>query len=113
MNHQLISNSLEWWEKKRIWFNLTVLIFGIWQIFNENPDVFRFNDVICIIIYGIIANVFYSIGILIELLKNCYLNIFLKLVKFRWFFLIFGTIFSITYTFFSIKVYYNGPMFLW
>jgi hypothetical protein len=113
MNSELTKNTLDWWEKKRIWYNLIVLIFGVWQIIKEQPDTYNFEDIIGVVIYGLGANILYSIGILIELLDEYYFKTFFKFKRFRWFFLIIGTLFSILYTTWLIKIYYNGPVWTW
>ena len=113
MNRELTKDTLSWWEKKRIWYNLIVLIFGIWQIVKEKPDTFGFEDIKCIIIYGLGANILYSSGILVELLDEYYLKTFFKLKRFRWFFLIVGTLFSVLYSTWLIMIYYNGPIWAW
>lgn len=104
---------LSWWEKKRLWYNLIVLVFGVLQIIKEKPDNFGFVDIKWIITYGLIANVFYSIGILIELLDDYYLKTFFKFKRLRWFFLIIGTLFSVVYITWLIKIFYNGPVWQW
>ena len=113
MNSELTKNTLDWWEKKRIWYNLIMLVFAVWQIIKEEPDTFSFDETIGVIIYGLGANILYSIGILIELLDEYYLKTFFKLKRFRWFFLIIGTLFSVLYTTLQIKIYYNGPIWIW
>jgi hypothetical protein len=113
MEIDLTKNILKWWEKKRIWYNLIMLVFGVWQIILEEPDTFDLADIKCVIIYGIGANLFYSSGILIELLDDYYLKSFFKFKRFRWVFLIIGLLFSLFYSSLAISVYYNGPIWAW
>jgi len=113
MNSELTKNSLSWWEQKRIWYNLVVLLIGVWQIVSEEPETFGFADIKCIIIYGIGANIFYSSGLILELLDEYYFKTFFKFNRFRWLFLILGTLFSIFFVMYAIAIYYNGPIWLW
>ena len=113
MNLELTKDTLSWWEKKRVWYNLIVFIFGVWQIIIQYPDTFGFEDIKWIVIYGLGANIFYSIGILIELLDEYYLNTFFKFKRLRWFFLIMGTLISVIYSTWLIVIYYSGPIWAW
>ena len=53
-----------WWEKKRIYYNIAVGAAGIIVLAFDQS--FNPPYLIGIIIYGIVANLFYSLGFLIE-----------------------------------------------
>lgn len=110
MNNKQATEILEWWEKKRVWYNLIVLLIGIWQIIMEKPEVFGFADIKWIVVYGLGANFCFSLGILIEFLDEYYFKTFFKFKRFRWLFLIVGTIFSVLYTTLLINICFHGPL---
>ncbi|MDC8005102.1 hypothetical protein POV27_13655 [Aureisphaera galaxeae] len=105
-----IKSSLKWWDNKRVWYNLIVGAVGIGYIINIVPDTFGMTEIIGMFVYGVGANILFSLGILIELYDKVYLNTALKFYKARWVFFIGGTLFSILFTIFQIEVYYFGPI---
>lgn len=108
MEDRLILNSIvNWWEKKRVWFNIILAIIGIGLILIISPQYFGFQDVLGIIIWGIGANVFFSLGILSEIFDLYYLKGRFSSENFRWFFFIIGTLFSCYYTITTILIYYK------
>ena len=61
-----IDEVLKWWENKRLWFNFIVGITGIVGLFIYSTF-FNLFDFISLSVYGFIANIFYSLGVLVEL----------------------------------------------
>ena len=106
-DEQILNNIVKWWEKKRLWFNIILAVIGIGMIIIINPYYFGFKDFLGIIIWGIGANIFFSLGILAEIFDLYYLKSRLSLKNFRWIFLIIGTLFSSCYTMMTILNYYN------
>lgn len=99
MTENTTENSLKWWEPKRLWFNIGVGISGILAItITGNFECILFN-VFGIIAWGILANILFSTGILVEILDNYYLKGKLKLSRFRWFSYIVGTMLYCVFTF--------------
>ncbi|MBJ6367517.1 hypothetical protein [Snuella sedimenti] len=106
--------NIKWWESKRWIYNVLVGLFGIVTIFNvlaESPYQWTFEDTLGIIIWGIGANIFYSLGTLFELFDWYYLNSKIGIKKFRLFFFICGTFLSCIYTCWCVLVYFIG--FVW
>ncbi len=85
--------ALKWWESKRLAFNLIVGFIGILalSIFATH---FTSADVTAITIYGIVANIFYSTGFLLEAFDLHYFKNRLQLQKLRYPFLLIGTLLS-------------------
>lgn len=101
---------IKWWESKRWIYNVLVGLFGVVAIFNalaEIPYQWTFEDTIGVILWGVGANIFYSIGILLELFDWYYLNNKIRIRKFRLLFLISGTFFSCAYTFWCVLIYFR------
>lgn len=101
-----ITHALTWWEKKRIWFNLSVGLSGLIAIL-LSPQLSLNLDMIAILVYGLFANLLYSIGFLLEAFDNYYFKDKLKRHRFRQPLFLIGTItFSIT-TFLMALVFYS------
>ncbi|QHI35864.1 hypothetical protein IMCC3317_12120 [Kordia antarctica] len=109
MNETVLNKTITWWETKRIIFNAFVGIVGIFSVFANIPHTFGLEDFIGIILWGIVANIFYSVGILLEIVNQYYLKGKLNIFLFRHFFFIIGTLMYMfltwSYTFFY---YYNN-----
>ncbi len=105
IDDEKLNTSVEWWEKKRLWFNIAVGLTGVISILAIWPYFF-FEEIVGIIIWGIIANIFYSLGILVEILDSYYLNGKGKFYSFRMFFFITGTLAYCFVTFYSVWLHY-------
>jgi len=105
MDRDELRHVLRWWEKKRVWYNLAVGIVGLFGLVMFSSH-FYLEDLIGILIYGIIANVFYSLGILVELFDFYYFNGKLRIHRARYLLFIFGTLISCLITFIQIVCYY-------
>ena len=105
MDDKIILNDLVgWWEIRRLWFNVIVGITGISSIIYMDFGFYLFFNIVGIAIYGIIVNIFYSFGVLVELFDLYYLK--LKLKTFRLLFFIMGTLFTCFMTIcFAINCY--------
>lgn len=104
---RILNDIVKWWEKKRLWFNIIVCSTGIICILVMNLGFFLIFDFIGIVIFGIVANVFYSTGILVELLDIYYLRGKLKLYDYRLLFFIIGTLATCYFTIIIAIEHYN------
>ena len=104
-----LRTSLKWWEKRRIWFNLLVGISGIVGIMCYAPF-FGLIDMIFILTYGIIANLFYSIGFVLEALNLHYLEGKINLKANRILLFIIGTALSCILTFAACLQFYSAML---
>lgn len=68
-----LKEALSWWEKKRIWFNVAVGITGVIVVIN-NIHLFQYGEIIGLVFYGLLLNLFYSIGFLLEAFNQHYLK---------------------------------------
>ncbi|WP_246175173.1 hypothetical protein [Tenacibaculum aiptasiae] len=106
-----IIDGIKWWESKRWIFNLLVGLSGVFGIVKginvATENIFVISDILGIILSGIIANIFYSSGILVEIFDNYYFNNKLKMERFRIVFLILGCLVCCVYTYVSAYFYYN------
>ncbi|WP_317164185.1 hypothetical protein, partial [Psychroflexus aurantiacus] len=101
--------NIKWWESKRWIYNVLVGLSGALTIFNalaESPYDWTFEDTIGVIIWGIGANIFYSLGTLVELFDWYYFKNRLGIKRFRLFLFISGTFFSCLYTFWCVMAYF-------
>ncbi|WP_299122049.1 hypothetical protein [uncultured Tenacibaculum sp.] len=106
-----IIDGIKWWESKRWVFNLLVGLSGVLGIvkgiYVAAENIFVISDIFGIILLGIIANIFYSSGILVEIFDNYYFNNKLKMERFRVIFLILGCLLCCIYAYLSTYFYYN------
>lgn len=90
--------AFSWWEQKRLIYNLIIGLEGLTLLL-----IFSFPFVekliSTIIVYGLIANVFYSIGFLLEMANIYYLKSKLNPEYLRWPLFVLGTLFSMLVTF--------------
>ena len=103
-----ISSSLAWWDKKRVLFNIITLVAAVVYLIMIKPKNFGLNEIFGALLYGLILNVFYCLGFLMELYDYSYLKSKLKLQNYRSVFFILGTVFSVLYTLLQIDIYYFG-----
>lgn len=107
MNYK-ISSSLTWWDKKRVWFNIIILVTAVLYLIMIQPKSFGLNEFFGALLYGLVLNVFYCLGFLMELYDYKYLKNRLKSQNYRNTFFILGTVFSVIYTILQIDIYYFG-----
>lgn len=103
MTIEQLRNNIKWWESKRWIYALLILCFSVLGLYmgtskTENYS-FSFDDVICLSIWLLVANIFYSVGLLLELFDWYYFKGKLKLIRFKHLFFIFGLLFSCVYSF--------------
>lgn len=99
-------SALSWWEKKRIWFNVFVGASGLTAIALYASS-FSTGDLIGLVLYGLLLNVCYSLGFLLEAFNQYYLKQKIDIEKLRLPFLIVGTLFSTVITFVWTIIYYT------
>ncbi|MDG5490034.1 hypothetical protein [Psychroserpens sp. SPM9] len=89
-------------------FNVLVGLSGFIAIHLTGMFEFIAFELLGILAWGILANILFSTGILIELLNEYYFNGTLKLQHLRWLFFILGTLLY-CYVTFSYAVFYYSP----
>ncbi|MBL87042.1 MAG: hypothetical protein CMO82_10335 [Winogradskyella sp.] len=110
MTKEELNICLKWWESKRLWYNVIVGGIGLIGLCRYSTY-FGLIEFIGLLVYGFVANVFYSLGILIELLDYYYFKNGLKIYNKRYILFILGCLFSCIITWHQINIYYN-PFFL-
>lgn len=106
-----LKSNVKWWESKRWIFNIAVLISGVFAIYiglSQCEYYWSLEDTFGVVLWVIGANIFYSLGILLELFDWYYLKNKIGIVKFRLFFFVIGTLFSCLWTFFYNWAYFIG-----
>ncbi|MEM9679910.1 MAG: hypothetical protein AAF901_06265 [Bacteroidota bacterium] len=104
------SASLKWWDKKRVWYNVIVGVISIGYLIYINPETFESYDIIGVIIYALGANLFFTLGFLLEMYDATYFKGALRTHKFRMLLFVLGTLFSVVYTIYQVDLYYYGPL---
>ncbi|QCE41960.1 hypothetical protein [Psychroserpens sp. NJDZ02] len=108
MNKKDIPNDIiRWWESKRWLFNLGNGLFGVLGLILF-AGYFKLGEAIGLIIYAIVGNIFFSTGMLLEIVDFYYLNNKLGFNKFRLLFLIMGLLFSYSVTFIGVIIHYTN-----
>lgn len=85
-----IMESFRWWENKRIWFNLAVGFTGAYVLDTYCIRLFP-GDIIGIILWGIVANLLFSLGFFAEMADRYYLKHYMDLRQVRWILFLAGT----------------------
>ncbi|PHQ30179.1 hypothetical protein [Leeuwenhoekiella nanhaiensis] len=109
-----LKSNIKWWESKRWIYNALVGLsgaFALWDMLSQVTYYWTFSDTLGIIIWGIGANILYSLGILVKLFDWYYFKNKLGVEGYRMIFWILGTIFSCLYTFSSVFIYFIGSVF--
>lgn len=103
--------NIKWWESKRWIFNILVGLSGLYGIYDFLQTIdyeWTAEDTIGIILWGIGANVFYSLGTLMELFDWYYFKNKIKITEgFRYLLLVGGIFFSCFWTFCNVVIYYK------
>jgi hypothetical protein len=110
-----LRSNIKWWESKRWIYNVAVGICGYLPLYNSvliGEYCWSNEYIIGIIVWGIGANIFYSIGILGELFDWYYLENKFRIKRFRAVFFITGFLFSCFLTLMFGWLYFAKP-FLW
>jgi hypothetical protein len=101
----LLNESIVWWEKNRIGFNILVGLTGIISLITFLSEPFGITEVFGILFWGVIANVLYSFGVLVEIFNLYYFERKLNFFKFKYLFYVTGTILYCAVTFFFALLY--------
>lgn len=109
MNDTVLKKTIVWWEKKRIWFNIIIAVFGVLALLSIGPPYFSITEIVGIAIFGFCMNIFYSTGIILEVLDSYYFRNKFNLFRFRHLFIIIGTLLSIIFTWVTAFAYYFPP----
>ena len=102
---------IKWWESKRGIYNLAVGLLGSLALYNGMSQCeysWSVADTIGVVIWGIGANILYSLGMLLELLDWYYLKNRIGIKNFRALFFIVGLLFSCFWTYWSTFLYFIG-----
>ncbi|TXE17663.1 hypothetical protein ES692_08855 [Psychroserpens burtonensis] len=97
---------LKWWEPKRLWFNIAVSFFSVLALVRTNQFSFLTLELFGVVLWGLLANVLFSTGIIIELLDAYYFKGKLSVKNFRWLFYISGTLLYCAWSFVYVVFYY-------
>ncbi len=111
IDNHLLNNSetttdlsiFKWWEKKRILYNISVVISGVFMMLIYAKYVQPF-EIILALIWGLITNIAYFSGVIIDLSFRFYLKI--KINPSFLFYI--GLIFSILFTLLLALGYYES-----
>ncbi|MCB9222852.1 MAG: hypothetical protein R2780_10935 [Crocinitomicaceae bacterium] len=98
-NDSTVLRIFQWWEKKRIIYNLILGLAGLISMLMISPGFTGF-ELFGIVMWGLFANLCYSIGFLIEMANLYYLKGRYDLSSVRMAFFLFGTGFAGFCTFF-------------
>lgn len=100
MTIEEIRASVKWWEYKRWIFNVVVGIAGVVGIVLRiiAQHYWSLGSIIIIVLWGVFANVFYSLGFLFEIFNWFYLKNRLKLKRNRRTYFVLGVSFSFLLT---------------
>ena len=101
-----LEQSLSWWETRRILFNLIVGGVGLVGMLLFCSD-FRIMDVIDICFFGVLMNIFYSVGFMLEALNKHYLKDRIKMEDWRLALFVLGTAASAILTFAGTFLFYS------
>lgn len=108
-NIDRLVRTIQWWEKKRIWFNIFVGAVGIITVIAYGGFVYEPHyTIVQIIIWGFLANILYSSGILLEAANLHYFNGSIPFYKFKYFLFILGTFLYCVVTFMYAIFYYTS-----
>jgi len=102
----LLNETIFWWEKKRIIFNIVVGLSGLLSLIVVSPYFFGIKEIIGILIWAILANIFYSSGILIEIINLYYYSSEVKFFKYRFGLYVLGSFLYCAVTFFYPFLYF-------
>ena len=103
---------LKWWETKRIWFNIFVGLFSIAALIITGEFSFLTVEIFGVIMWGILANILFSTGIIIELLDAYYFKQKLRVYRFRWLFYLSGTALYCVFSSIYVGAYYMPPLYV-
>lgn len=112
LDFSVLKKTITWWEKKRIWFNVAVGITGTLGVIVNIIHPFGIDDFIGIVLWGIMANILYSVGILLEIVNQYYLKGKLNIFRFRHFFFIIGTLAYVFFSWVYAHIYYIYPYYM-
>ena len=106
LDNNRLNETISWWEKKRIIFNIIIGFFGILALIIIQPSCFGWFDCIGILLWGIMANILFSLGILLEIANQYYFKSKYNVYQFRNFFYVIGTLAYAFVTFSYPFLYY-------
>lgn len=110
MSTQVLRSNIQWWESRRLIFNLAVGVVGSYAIY-EGMSGKDYNwsvyDTLGVLWWGIGANIFYSLGLLVEIFDWYYFKNKLGLRNLRLFLFISGLVLSCMWTFWSTLIYFS------
>lgn len=112
MTIEELKSDIKWWESKRWIFNIAVGLagtFAIYQGLSGKEYDWTIDDTLGVIFWGIGANIFYSLGVLLELFDWYYLKNRIGVKKIRLLFFVIGILFSCFWTLWCTWLYIAKP----
>ena len=103
-----LNYAIRWWEKKRILFNIVVGAAGLLTLFLAPFGLFAF-DIFGIVAWGLMANLMYSVGLLLEVFDKHYFNSAFKFYKYRMVLFVLGLMAYTGVTLLFGMVYFTYP----
>jgi hypothetical protein len=100
------TESFAWWERMRWIYNLAVGLVGLSAIL-ANANQFVTADMVGLVMYGLLANLFYTLGFYFEMADQHYFRGVLGLYKFRTLFFVAGSVGSMLLTLVTTLTYYE------
>src|SRR5258705_13650155 len=94
----LIMSSFSWWEKRRVLYNIIVFLAGTGGLLFSGYPMSLF-DLVGIVLWAMIANLFFCLGFLLELFAKHYFRSIKQITMSRDSLFWIGTIFSAALTF--------------
>ncbi|MBO6515879.1 MAG: hypothetical protein JJ975_04940 [Bacteroidia bacterium] len=101
-----LREAITWWESKRLIFNLIVGLVGglATLIFMTHFGLF---DLAGVLMWGVVANIMYSVGLVLEIWNYHYFNNRLTMTNWRWPLFVLGTVAYAIVSWIYAKLYYS------
>ncbi len=96
-HHTNLYEGIQWWEKRRLWFNLAVGIAGLIPLLGYMSYLIL-ADFIGVVMFGVAANVCFCAGYILEALDLHYLKGRLNIERYRLLLFTLGTAASVLMT---------------
>ena len=110
-----LTEALKWWESKRLWFNVAVGVVGAASmvLFFKPSFGTPITDIMGAVAWGVVANIFYSVGFMAEAADHHYFKGRWKLEELRQIFWIVGTGAYVVVSFGFAWNYYRHILVVW
>lgn len=98
--HPPLLETVRWWERMRLWYNLMVGLVGLIAVSNLWEEMYHLELLMGVLFYGILANAAYTAGWVADVLVRFYSKGRFSLHGYRVVFFLFGLLFSLGLTYF-------------